>query len=104
MGTNYYAVMKKPSLYKKNIHIGKSSAGWKFNFRGYQDELNIKSLEDWKEFLKNKDLVILNEYDDEISYNDFFELVEYKQKENNPDNFKHNVNVNGYRFTFNEFG
>ena len=103
MGTNYYAVKKKPSLYNEPIHIGKSSAGWKFCFQGYQDDLIIKSLEDWQNYLKNDDVVILDEYDKEINYDDFFELVESKQKENNKDNFKYCVNVNGYRFTFNDF-
>ena len=103
MGTNYYAVKKKPSLANEPLHIGKSSAGWKFSFQGYQDELNIKSIEDWKDFLKNNDVVILNEYDEEVSYDDFFELVEKKQEENNPDDFKYSVNVNGYRFTFSDF-
>lgn len=104
MGTNYYAVKKKPSLYNGALHIGKSSCGWKFCFQGYEDELNIKSIEDWKKYLKSDDIVILNEYDEEVSYNDFFKLVEEKQKENNPDDFKYSINVNNYRFTFRVFG
>ena len=32
MGTNYYAVRKRPSLYDRTIHIGKSSVGWLFLF------------------------------------------------------------------------
>lgn len=112
MGTNYYAVKKKPSLYNLAIHIGKSSAGWKFLFRGYQDEkfnygiyrLNINSIEDWKKYLKENNVVILNEYDEEISYDNFFKLVEEKQKEENKDNFCNCCNVNGYRFTFHDFG
>jgi len=112
MGTNYYAVKKKPSLYNGALHIGKSSAGWKFLFRGYQDEelnygadrLNINSIEDWKKYLKENNVVILDEYDREISYDDFFKLVEEKQKEENKDNFCDCCNVNGYRFTFHDFG
>lgn len=101
MGTNYYAVKNGPSINIGALHIGKSSAGWKFNFQGYQDELNIKSIEDWKEYLKDK--YIVDEYDRQISYEDFFKLVEEKQKEDNPDNFKYTANIDGYRFTFNDF-
>ena len=114
MGTNYYALKKKPSLYSKVIHIGKASAGWKFLFQGYQgatgsdgfmyDDLNINSLEDWKEFLKNDEYVILNEYDEEVSYKDFFDIVDEKQSEDNPDNFKDCANINGYRFSYRDFG
>jgi len=112
MGTNYYAVKKKPSLNREIIHIGKSSAGWKFLFRGYQKEsdytsvrndLNINSIEDWGEFLSNDEYVILDEYDDEISYEDFFALVEDKQLIENPDNFSNCANISGYRFAFKDF-
>ena len=111
MGCNYYAVKKKPSIKKEPLHIGKSSAGWKFLFQGYQDKemnwneppLNINSIEDWKEYLKNDELVILDEEDNELSYDDFFKLVEKKQKENNPDDFTYSANINGYRFSYNDF-
>lgn len=102
MGTNYYTVQKKPSLRSEIKHIGKSSAGWKFNFQGYESD-NIKSVEDWKNYIKANDLVIINEYDEKVSFEDFFKLVEEKQKENNAEDFKYSVNVNGYRFSFSDF-
>ena len=105
MGTNYYAVKRKPSLYNGVLHIGKASAGWKFVFEGYDDEEhNIRSVEDWKEYLKANDCVILDEYDQEVGFDEFFSYVEKKQEENNVDDFKYSVNVNGYRFTFHDFG
>lgn len=112
MGTNYYAVERKFAIHRNILHIGKSSLGWKFNFRGYQDyeldwnkpHISLNSLEEWKEFLSNPEYGILNEYDEEISYEDFFKMVEEKQKEENPDNFRYCANINGYRFTFNDFG
>lgn len=112
MGTNYYAVERKFSLHRNIIHIGKSSGGWKFNFQGYQDyeldwnkpHISINSVEDWKAFLSNKEEYgILNEYDEEISYEDFFNMVEEKQKENNKDDFRYTANINGYRFSYNDF-
>ena len=117
MGTNYYAIEKKPSLYKKPIHIGKSSCGWKFLFRGYQDynledfacdyrgstTININSIDEWKDYLKSDKVIILDEYDQEISYDDFFKLVEDKQSEHNKDDFKYTANINGYRFNYRDF-
>jgi sugar/nucleoside kinase (ribokinase family) len=110
MGMNYYAVKKKPSLYNKPLHIGKSSAGWKFAFQGYTSaDFNekygfiIKSKEGWEKLLKSGDYVILNEEDVEVSFEDLFKLIEDKQSIENPDNFKYSVNVCGYRFYFSEF-
>ncbi len=111
MGTNYYAVERKFSIHRNILHIGKASAGWKFLFQGYQDyeldwnkpNININSLEDWKEFLKNKEYGILDEYDEEISYDDFFNKVEEKQLEKNPDNFSDCANIKGYRFSYRDF-
>ena len=108
MGTNYYAVKNKISLYPQSIHIGKVSAGWKFLFRGYfkdyiLENKEISSIDDWKSFLKNNDYIILNEYDEIISYDEFFKMVEKFQSNNNDDDFKYNGNINGYRFSFREF-
>ena len=52
-----------------------------------------------------KNYVIIDEYDEVISYNDFIEMVERKQEQfkDNPDNFTYNRNVNGYRFDDREF-
>ena len=54
-----------------------------------------------------KDFVIMNEYDEIVYFDNFFELVDDKQEDignkNNPDNFRYARNVNGYRFTDDEF-
>ena len=51
--------------------------------------------------LKNNDeVVILNEYDEEVSVEDFLNLVKEKQKEKHDEYSK---NVNGYRFTDRDF-
>lgn len=106
MGTNYYAVKKKPTI-REPLHIGKSSIGWKFLFHevnkynSFDWDLEIHTFEQWKEFLKNNnEIVILNEYDEEVSLIDFLDLVEKKQKEKNDEYSK---NVNGYRFTDRDF-
>ena len=109
MGTNYYVVRRKPSI-REPLHIGKSSAGWKFLFHEvnkYNDfdyNLEIHTFEQWKYFLENnKDILILNEYDEEVSVKEFLELVKEKQKENNKHNFEYCKNVNGYRFSDGDF-
>ena len=86
MGTNYYAVKKKPTI-GKPLHIGKSSAGLKFLFQeiykynSFDWNLEIHTFDQWKDFLENNnEIVILNEYDEEISVKDFLDLVEKKTK------------------------
>ena len=109
MGTNYYAVKKKPTIVEP-LHIGKSSCGWKFLFHevnkynSFDDDLEIHTFEQWKEFLEtNDEIVILDEYDREVPVKEFLELIEEKQKENNVKNFVDCKNVNGYRFTDGDF-
>ena len=109
MGTNYYVVRRKPSI-REPLHIGKSSAGWKFLFHeinkynGFDHNLEIHTFEQWKYFLENnKDILILNEYDEEVNVKEFLELVKEKQKEENKRNFEHCKNINGYRFSDSDF-
>lgn len=99
------------------IHIGKSSAGWLFNFQ-YQDtevgNIKIKwhSYEDVMSFLKEwvsqkKEFVIIDEYNRIVSYTKFKDLVDTKQKDphnlDNPHNFHYCDNVKGYRFSSGDF-
>lgn len=110
MGTNYYAVSKRPTVFSP-IHIGKSSMGWKFLFHrvscweNWVDDSDINTYPQWIEFLKkNEDKVlIMNEYDEEVSLKDFVAMVELKQREENSYNFTYADNIDGYRFTDGEF-
>ena len=106
MGTNYYAVKKKATI-GEPLHIGKSSTEWKFLFQeiykynSFDWNLEIHTFDQWKDFLENNnEIVILNEYDEEISVKDFLDLVEKKQKEKQGEYSK---NVNGYRFSDKNF-
>lgn len=109
MGTNYYLVKNGPTV-REPVHIGKSSGGWKFLFeaqnRAWHDPPIV-----WNTFnqvreclrkytVESNDYVIMDEYDEVVSYDDFVAMVERKQKEDadNPDNFKYSRNVDGYRF------
>jgi|ERR1019366_3151677 hypothetical protein len=82
MGTNYY-IQTQPTNHcdkcgredpAENIHIGKSSGGWKFSFH-----TRFKTFKEWKVFLEaNKDQIV-DEYDSPISLEDLLEIVEEKQ-------------------------
>lgn len=117
MGTNYYAVKNRPTVCSP-IHIGKSSYGWLFLFHEQsdpwrEDEPTWHTYEEVRTWLyehtvKEKDYVIMDEYDRIVSFDQFFEMVDIKQldeiSKSNEENFKYRVkNVNGYRFTDEEF-
>ena len=108
MGTNYYARLNieksivdalyispiaKMAIERFNLHIGKSSAGWKFLFQEQEiyDCINhsgnlfkLDSYQKWKMFLERDDIEIYNEYNKLIDKDSFFKLVEDKQKEVHP--------------------
>jgi|688.fasta_scaffold15859_17 hypothetical protein len=93
MGTNFYAEFNKCECCNRSnkIHIGKSSWGWAFHFRGYDgqygyiedsddktlevpEDFQLKSWKQWKEYLK--DNPIIDEYGEAVSYEEFVEMVE----------------------------
>ncbi|MHA1794807.1 MAG: hypothetical protein ACTSUK_01750 [Promethearchaeota archaeon] len=84
MGMNYYHRTNACSCCNRydEAHIGKSSYGWTFSFKGNKIEFDssevIVSFEDWKKLLKNGK--IFDEEDKEISFEDFVKLVESKEK------------------------
>lgn len=117
MGTNYYLVKNKPSTCGVVAHIGKNSFGWLFNFQTMKPCYDYPGIF-WytypqvKEVLKrttvdSTDYIIMNEYDEVVSYDDFVDLVDTKQSDehcqSNPDNFKYSSNIDGYRFTDEDF-
>ena len=112
MGTNYYAVRTRPTT-DRPIHIGKSSYGWKFLFRTQNENWNeppvvwrtFDQVYEWlyKYTVESDNYVIIDEYDEVISFEDFIKMVEDKQSVENPDNFTYDKNVNGYRFADCEF-
>lgn len=114
MGTNYYVVPNRPSI-TEPIHIGKSSMGWMFLFQDISEPYRevpvvwhcYEDVEDWlyRHTVESEQYVIIDEYDEIISFDDFIELVAHKQEQfkDNPDNFTYCRNVNGYRFTEGEF-
>lgn len=111
MGTNYYHrtnICPHCNRYDEH-HIGKSSAGWTFSFRGYHDydELEIKSYAEWLSILESGG-VIYNEYGKEVTLDDFKALIEAKR--NAPNNHAacgysghDTIDDEGNSFTFCEF-
>ena len=87
MGTNYYMRYKDKTCEcckrtDEQYHIGKSSFGWTFSFRGYTNEfdtLQVKSFQDWKYILDDDNVFIIDEYEREISKEDFYKFVENKR-------------------------
>ena len=118
MGTNYYVFderITEETNVDSGLHIGKNSAGWGFNFEAHKGLRTVKA---YKKFLKGK--VIYNEYDDEIPYDEFWDIVkDSKEKDyygrrpysySNPDpnssscrNYYTEWEDEGYMFTSVEF-
>ena len=79
MGTNYYIRSKPCECCGRGgepLHIGKSSVGWKFSFHV---EGEIDTGKKWREVLFNTAEIIEDEYGDQITGPDLWDLIEYKQ-------------------------
>ena len=94
MGTNYYAETKPPCPTCGHgggkVHIGKSSQGWPFTFRGYDGEHSyydgtevravLKDWASWKAWLLSTGGRILNEYGEVLSLDKLEELIIAKRR------------------------
>lgn len=71
----YYATLENLNDdYEIELHIGKSSAGWKFLLCSY-NELNLKSLEDWQDIWSQEDVRIKDEYEDTITASELLDVI-----------------------------
>lgn len=79
MGTNYYAHLDAcPTCGKgEEMHIGKSSGGWRFMFHIYP-ERGINSWASWQAKLRLSRAPIKDEYGKTHTLEDFHRLVESK--------------------------
>lgn len=117
MGTNYYVVRNRPSL-TEPVHIGKSSIGWLFCFQEQDDSWHdppvvwhtydqvMEWLRQWT--VETPDFVIINEYDEIVTYEWFKHLIDAKQADPytlaNKGNFAYGEkNAGGYRFISGDF-
>lgn len=114
----YYVFEYLNIIDREQVHIGKSSLGWLFLFQEQdtiKDNVRIEwhSFEDVKNWLihnveETKEFIIIDEYNRIIKLDSFLDLIETKQQDErniqNKDNFADSVrNVDGYRFTSNNF-
>lgn len=87
MGTNYYVVKNRPTT-GYPIHIGKASIGWRFSFQTQNEKWNDPPIV-WNTYeqvcawlykytVESKEYVIIDEYDQIHSYDDFIKMVEKK--------------------------
>jgi hypothetical protein len=81
VGTNYYhhELLCDHCGNECVRHIGKSSAGWTFTFRGYED---VTSYRQWLEKLQGVGY-IKDEYGEDVTLEQFVALVESKRNEPN---------------------
>ena len=125
MGTNYYLHTDECPHCKRprdRVHIGKSSAGWPFLFRGYRQwppdgvPAPITRMTDWRELLSREtdaNGVIMDEHGGSMGLLEFFDMVRHKQGQTaGPDsctNYKFGAHKSewydedGYRFCDSEF-
>ncbi len=80
MGTNYYAELNFcPNCERfDKIHLGKSSAGWKFAIEIH--ELYYKSFEEFADFIQKEEVKIYDEYGEEFTANELLDIIFLKQK------------------------
>ena len=85
MGTNYYYRKHKGDKCThcgrgeeyEELHIGKSSMGWKFAFDTWHGE--FLSFKDWKKLLETDPTKLFDEYGRNVPLAEFYEKVENKQ-------------------------
>lgn len=109
MGTNYYLRLNIcPHCGRYDaVHIGKSSSGWRFTFRGYPDTADtplsditsiVHSVEDWMKVMEDGE--IWDEYGTRTPIEMFWGMVESKQKFKVDD---YSLLIDGYAFKDEEF-
>ena len=60
----------------KKIHIGKFEPGWDFVFQSYRQ---IRSWQDWQQFILLSNQTIYDSFDNEISFNTFCKIVVFSK-------------------------
>ena len=82
MSTNYYIRIK---FREKPVHIGKSSEGWTFALHyipGFCEDLD-----QWKDYLYDRENVIFNQYQQKVELADLMEIITNRGKKNQSLNY-----------------
>jgi hypothetical protein len=121
MGTNYYIAFVSdagracPCCKKlsETLHIGKSSMGWDFLFRGYkrpETDYQLDTWEAWKEFILGKETIVYDEYGKVHDKQEIIDFIEARHANQNnlknkvePDRDAEWVDKEGYVFVDREF-
>lgn len=95
MGTNFYAESGFP---RTLIHLGKSSAGWRFCARFYDKAESASqglpaTFDEWKAFVSKADRIV-NEYGDAVTVAALLDLIEAKKDQRSERQF-HGVGTDG---------
>lgn len=97
MGTNYYLITNECDCCNRSdkIHIGKSSVGWKFLLRYYDENnndigLDVKNIDDWISLLQDSRNRVMDEFFEDIENH---EMIKKILKTNNDNKLKNHVEL-----------
>jgi len=74
MGTNYYACTDDTPGIEDGLHIGKSSGGWDFLWRGHE-RLNLTTRELWEGYLRQPRVTIVAEHGVTYTLDEFLKVI-----------------------------
>jgi len=123
MGMNYYLQWKISDNQKKaldevkatlpQLHIGKSSWGWQFLFRGYcfdyetdtvlREPKAVMSFDDWKGLFRDCGYEIVDEDGEVVSSESFQLVVDTRAEGKRHGRLCHHEDSKGYEFLTSEF-
>jgi len=112
MGTNYYIKHKERKVTQPDLHIGKNSAGWEFSFEAhekneYYQTPDLKTKQQWFEYMFLNDGNIFNEYNVEISFQELVKIIESTMNrglKNHYDYLKENHDFESLKYCFKDEG
>ena len=101
MGTNYFLYINKCDKCGRftEIHIGKSSGGWRFVFQYIPNA--FEKVTDWMEATVHGE--IMDEYGHPCTFTEFWTTVDIKQKERSQSGLEGFRDVDGYDFLEGDF-
>lgn len=112
MGTNYYLRMNIcPHCGRYDeVHLGKSSGGWRFMFHGYRDKddpIKLTNLVNLFKILNTEGIRIFDEYGEEETRQEFLDFVNQKQSEKSQfpslGTDRGEIDENGFEFYYYDF-
>lgn len=107
MGTNYYVEPRPccPTCGRRDdrVHIGKSSMGWAFVFRGHNEDEReqLTTAAQWFAYLEGRD--ITDEYGRPVTLDEFKAMVERKKHDRVAWSDRMNRDAEGHPIAFYEF-